>query len=71
MKGGRQPERAGADAKPGGVRTEEATLTISGADWEASPQGPLFKVAEGPPDRAGSPQRIRRGKPDGETTSTE
>jgi len=31
-----------------GVRTEEATPTLSRVDWEVPPQGPLFKVAEGP-----------------------
>jgi len=49
-----------------GVRTEEATFTICGVDWEAPFQGPFFKVIEGLLDRVGSFQRIRGGRPDSE-----
>jgi len=33
------------------VRTEEATFTFSGFDWEAPFQRPFFKVIEGLLDR--------------------
>jgi len=39
---------SGPMRSPMGVRTEEVTLTFSGADREAPPQGPLFKVAKDP-----------------------
>jgi len=54
-----------------GVRTEEATFTFSGVDWEARFQGPFFKVIEGFLDRVGSFQRVREGRPDGEIISIE
>jgi len=48
-----------------GVRTEEATFTFSGVDWEAPFQGSFFMVIEGLLDRVGNFQWIRRGRPDG------
>jgi len=53
------------------VRTEEATFTFSGVDWEAPFQEPFFKVIEGLLDRVDSFQRVRRGRPDGEIISIE
>jgi len=52
-----------------GARTEEATFTFSGVDWETPFQGPFFKVIEGLLDRVGSFQRVKGGRPDGEIIS--
>jgi len=54
-----------------GVRTEEATFTFSGVNWEAPFQGTLFKVIMGLLDRVGSFQRVRRGRSDGKIISIE
>jgi len=54
-----------------GVRTEEATFTFSGVDWEAPFQEPFFKVVEDFMDSVGSFQRVRGGRPDGEIIGIE
>jgi len=53
------------------VRTEEATFTFSGDDWEAPFQGPFFKVVESLLNSIGSFQLVRRGRPDGKIISIE
>jgi len=54
-----------------GIRTEEATFTFIGIDWEAPFHGPFFKVIEGILNRMGSFQCVRGGRPDGEIISIE
>jgi len=54
-----------------GVRTEEATFTFIGADWEAPFQKTFFKVIEGLLDGVGRIQRVRGGRPNGEIISIE
>jgi len=54
-----------------GVRTEEATFTFSGVDWEAPFQGSFFKVIKGLLDRVGSFQWVRGGRLNGEIISIE
>jgi len=43
-----------------------SALTFRGADWEVPFQRPPPK---GPPDRAGSPQQVGEGRPDGKIIS--
>jgi len=64
-KGGASQSEPGPMRGPTEVCTEKATPTSSGADWEAPRQRPPPKVIEGSLDRAGSPQWVRRGRPDG------
>jgi len=54
-----------------GIRTEEATFTYIGVDWEAPFQRPFFKVIEGLLNRVGSFQRVRGESPYGEIISIE
>jgi len=54
-----------------GIRTEEATFTFIGVDWEAPFQEPFFKVVEGLLDSVSSFQWVWGGRLDGEIISIE
>jgi len=70
-KGGASQSELGLMRDLIGVRTEEATFTFSGVDWEVPFQRPFFKVIKGLLDRVGSFQQIRGGRPDGKIISIE